>query len=141
VGIAFVILFSLILNGFQRSITEGTNNGIKITLTGIKSSYPANEAIWFTVTARGHGKLCSPLIARIENVDSGNTIASYSYYKNLATCKPGEERDVDETLTLHEMMGDGYFPQLIHLDYGTTGHHRLIVEYGGVKLHEDFVQH
>src|SRR6185503_19702360 len=101
------------------------NDGVKFTLSRIKNRYPANEAIWFTVSATGYGKLCGPVSARIVNPDTDIVIVYY--YKNV-DCSSAE-REINEAWTLYDLMPTtGYFPQLMHQYYGATGHLKIVVE-------------
>jgi hypothetical protein len=125
---------------FQQKTVKTTQDGIVITLEGLMTRYGADDAIWFTVTAKGHGKLCSSLISRIVNVDSGDEVEHFS--KNFPDCNFAE-RDVDEKWTLDDILkaatGSPHFPVVVGSLHG-SGQYKLLVEYGGATLEQDFIQ-
>ncbi|WP_148699179.1 hypothetical protein [Candidatus Nitrososphaera evergladensis] len=136
VGAAFIMVFaSSIFNSFEQKVTA-KQNGVTISVVGLKTRYSAGEALNFAVTAKGYGKVCSPVIARIVNVNSGDEVEHFS--KNFPNCNL-TERKIDEKWTLHDIEGDSYFPLLVQQLHG-SGHYRLIVGYRGATLEEDFIQ-
>lgn len=132
VGAAFIVVFASIFNSFEQKVTA-EQNGVTISLVGLKTRYSAGEALNFAVTAKGYGKLCSPVVARILNVNSYTEVEHFS--KDFPDCNLSE-RNIDERWTRHDFEN---FPLLIHQLHG-SGHYRLIVEYEGATLAEDFIQ-
>lgn len=141
VGILFVVLFASVFNSSEKNATTTTvtKNGIKISLNGLKSRYSASESLYFTVTAKGYGSICSPVIARIVDMDSQGGKEVFHFGKKGASPCSQLNHNINETWTLHDIMSDAYAPFLVHLLYG-SGHYKLIVEYAGATLEEDFIQ-
>jgi hypothetical protein len=137
VGAAFIMVFASIFNSFEQKVTA-EQNGVTISIVGLKTRYSAGEALNFSVTAKGYGKICSLVTVKIVNVNSGEVVEYFG--KNFGGCNNNlAERNIDEKWTLHDIEGGGYFPLLIYQLHG-SGHYRLTVGYGGATLEADFIQ-
>jgi hypothetical protein len=88
-GIGFVVLFAVMFSAVE---TMPRNSG-DIAIAGLKDSYPAGEAIDFTVTVKGYGTACGYPNVLIRNAATNATVWSADRIA-LVLCDP-DLHDVD----------------------------------------------
>ncbi|MEP0823965.1 MAG: hypothetical protein HRF40_00615 [Nitrososphaera sp.] len=121
-------------SSFQLKSSNTTSDGVVVTVEGLKTSYTSGEAVHFTVTARGNGIFCPKPIAEIAKSETGETIWLIS---GGAPCQQDHPQEIDKTWTMHDIR-DEWIPRgPLFLD---SAEYKLIVEYNGATITQDFVQ-
>lgn len=121
-------------SSFQLKSSNTTSDGVVVTVEGLKTSYTSGEALYFTVTARGSGIFCPKPIAEIAKSETGETIWLIS---GGAPCQQDHPQEIDKTWTMHDIR-DEWIPRgPLFLD---SAEYKLIVEYNGATITQDFVQ-
>ena len=119
----------------EQKSSNATRDGVLVTVEGLKNRYPPSEELYFTVAARGHGIFCPKPIATIVKQETGETVWIIS---RGAVCQQMSPQDFDKTWTLFDLR-DEAFPLLVGQLFG-SGQYKLVVEYDGATVEQNFIQ-
>jgi len=120
---------------FEQKSSNTTRDGVVVTVEGLNTRYPSGEALYFTVTANGNGIFCPKPMASIVKPETGELVWTIS---SGAACQQTLEQEIDKTWTMNDIE-DSSFPLLVGQLFG-SGEYRLVVEYNGATIAQDFVQ-